>query len=238
VRKLLISKSVIILARDTSTGKMFGKSSMKPFSTWPIDLNSLPFASSSFFNILCDMPLDKVGKEYAAMLYQKRLGAILANQKQELDKVVEDFGRRNMMQSGMYLSARAKVMGKRVGLMAEAMAQTLSQAYEKAGLPLNQTTLQEITVEVNQFCEAQKAHLRMAAHNLVSQQFPGSSQSKPQGLVEALAGEMESALSGFAANAMRDLTIKHPRAVCNEYADRASRQRQNGHQQNAQFGQM
>ena len=91
------------------------------------------------------MPLDKVGQEYAAMLYQKRLKEILANQTLELQKVVADFGQRNMMQSGMYLSARAKVMGRHVGLMAEAMAQTRLQAYERAGLPFNQAVLQEIT---------------------------------------------------------------------------------------------
>src|SRR5713101_3291703 len=128
------------------------------------------------------MPLDRVGKEYAAMLYQKRLEAILANQAQELQKVVADFGRRNMMQSGMFLSARAKVIGKHVGLMAEAMAQTLLQAYERAGQPLDQTTLQEITAEVNQFCEAQKTNLRGAANNMVSQSFPGPPQGAPQGL--------------------------------------------------------
>jgi hypothetical protein len=151
------------------------------------------------------MPLDRVGKEYAAMLYQKRLEAILANQGQELQKVVADFGRRNLMQSRMYLSARAKVIGKHVGLMAEAMAQTLLQAYERAGQTLNQTILQEITAEVNQFCEAQKRNVLGAANNMVSQNFQGA----PQGMVEALAGEMERQLASVAANATRDLAIKH-----------------------------
>jgi len=153
--------------------------------------------------------LDRVRREYAAMLYQKRVGEILESQKVELGKVVEDFGRRNMLQSGMYLSARAKVMGRHVGLMAEAMTQSLLYAHEKAGLPFNQATLQEITTEVNQFCEAQKKHLRRAAHNLVSQQFTGQSGGQPSGLVDALAGEMESALSHMAANALRELAIKH-----------------------------
>lgn len=161
------------------------------------------------------MPLDKVGQEYAAMLYQKRLKEILANQTLELQKVVADFGQRNMMQSGMYLSARAKVMGRHVGLMAEAMAQTRLQAYERAGLPFNQAVLQEITAEVNQFREAQKGHLRAAASNLASQmQFPNPQQAAS--LVEALAGEMERELSSIAANATQDLAIKHHENVLDQ----------------------
>jgi hypothetical protein len=155
------------------------------------------------------MPLDKLGKEYAAMLYQKRAEAIHENQKHELQKIVEDFGNRNMMQSGMYLSARAKVMGKHVGLMAEAIALSQSQAYEKAGLSFNQTTLDEINTEVRQFCEAQKLHLQRAAQNMVSQSFPGTAQNTPQNLAKALSQEMETALGRAADRVMRDLSIKH-----------------------------
>jgi hypothetical protein len=155
------------------------------------------------------MPLDKVGKEYAAMLYQKRFEAILEDQKVERQKVAADFGRRNMLQSGIYLSALAQVMGKHVGLMAEAMAQTRLQAYERAGLPFDQAALQEITAEANQFCEAQRQHLHGAANNLVSQAFPGPPQSEPQGLRDALAMEIERAFSVIATNATRDLAIKH-----------------------------
>lgn len=151
------------------------------------------------------MPLDRVGIEYAAMLYQKRMEAILADQAQELQKVVTDFGSRNMIHSGMYLSARAKVIGKHFGLMAEAKAQTLLQAYERAGQSLDQTTLQEISAEVNRFCEGQKTHLRAAASNMVSQYLQGA----PQNLADALAGEMERGLTSVAANATRDLAIKH-----------------------------
>jgi hypothetical protein len=154
------------------------------------------------------MPLDSIGERYAAMLYQKRHEAILADQVQELQKVVEDFSKRNLLQSGMYLSARARVIGKHVGLMAEAMAQTLLQAYERAGQPLSQAVLQEITAKVNQFCEAKKPNLRMAASNLVSQNFQGQPPNA-QRLVDALTGEMERGLNFASASAIRELTIKH-----------------------------
>jgi hypothetical protein len=150
------------------------------------------------------MPLDETGKQYAAMLYQKRLEEILASQSQELQKVTADFGKRNMLLSGMYLSARANVIGRHAGHMAEAMAQTLSQAYERAGQPLNETTLQEITTEVSQFSEGYKTHLRAAANNLVQPHFSGQA-----GLVEALRGEMEGALAGATSRVTRDLNIKH-----------------------------
>ena len=110
-----------------------------------------------------------------------------------------DFSERNMTRSGMYFSARAKIIGKHSGLMAVAMAQTLSQAYERAGLPLNQTTLQEITVELDQFCEGQKRHLQKAAQNFLV---------APK-LAESLAQAMENQLAQAAAGAKRDLSIKH-----------------------------
>ena len=151
------------------------------------------------------MPLDRTAKEYAAMLYQKEMTAIRENQKKEMQAAVVDFSKRNMTQSGMYFSARAKIIGKHVGLMAVAMAQTLSQAYERAGLPHNQTTLQEITVELDQFCEGQKRHLQKAAHDMLSQQnFPAGPK-----WAESLAQTMESELAQAAAGAKRDLSIKH-----------------------------
>jgi hypothetical protein len=151
------------------------------------------------------MPLDRTAKEYAAMLYQKEHAAILENHKKEMQAVVVDFSKRNMTQSGMYFSARAKIIGKHVGLMAVAMAQSLSQAYERAGLPLNQTTLQEITVELDQFCEGQKRHLQKAAHDMLSRQ---NSPAAPR-WAESLAQTMESELAQAAARAKRDLSIKH-----------------------------
>jgi len=151
------------------------------------------------------MPLDGTGKKYAELLYHKRQEEILARQIGELGEVATDFGKRNMMSSGAYLSARAGIIGKNAGLMAEARAQTLLQAYEKAGQPLNQTTLQEITAEVNQFCDAKKIHLRQAASNLVLQSFPGG----PKNLEDALVAQMQSALMGGTSRAIRDLSIKH-----------------------------
>jgi hypothetical protein len=155
------------------------------------------------------MPLDRVGKEYAAMLYQNAQESILADRAQELQNVATDFGRRNMVQSGMYLSARAKVIGKHAGSMAEARARTLLQAYEMAGQALDQTTLQEIYGEVDQLCEAQKRHFRQAARKMVSHHFSAPPRSKPEGLVDTLAQEMEIELDRVAAKVKRDLAIKH-----------------------------
>jgi TIR domain len=159
------------------------------------------------------MPLDQVGKEYATMLYQKRFNTIVADQSRELQKVAEDFGARNMTQSGMYLSARAKVVGKHAGLMAEAMTQTLAEAYERSGLPLNETMVREITNEVNQFCEGQKRNFQQTASNMVSHAFSGS---QPENLAAALAGEMERSLANGISNALLDLRIKHHEIVLDE----------------------
>jgi hypothetical protein len=150
------------------------------------------------------MPLDKVGKEYAAMLHQSRQEQILSDQSQETQRVSADFGARNMTQSGAYLAARARVIGKHAGLMVEATAQTLWQAYERAGQPLNQTTLEEIRAEVTQFSEAQKRNFQQVAINLASQMG-----GAPGGLAGALTVTMEGELSRATARALRDLAIKH-----------------------------
>jgi len=159
---------------------------------------------SVLFNILLSMPLDKVGKEYAAMLYQKRQEQILADQSKETQRITADFGARNMMQSGGYISARATVIGKHAGFMVDAMAQILWQAYEKAGQPLNQATLDEIRAEVNQFSEAQKRNFQAVAKNLANQIM-----AAPVDLAEAITRTMEGELSRATASALRDLAIKH-----------------------------
>jgi hypothetical protein len=154
------------------------------------------------------MPLDGNGEKYAELLYQKQLETIQENQAEELERVLADFGGRggDNLASGAYLSARARVIGKHVGLLAEARAQTLLQAYERAGQPLNHATIQEITTQVNLFRDAQRRHLQMAASSLVSQNFSGPQQG---GMVNALAGQMETELDRRADGAIRDLVIKH-----------------------------
>jgi len=152
------------------------------------------------------MPLDANGKKYAELLYFKQLETIQTKQAQEMGKVVAEFCGRSTLPSGAYLSARARVIGTHVGLMAEARARTLLQAYERAGQSLNASTLQEISAEINLFRKAKKVHLHQAAHNLVLQNFQNTQQS---GLVNALAAQMETELARGASRALRDLSIKH-----------------------------
>jgi hypothetical protein len=151
------------------------------------------------------MPLNEIGKQYAAALYQNKLEQILAKQGEELREVIADFTRRNMLQSGMYLSARARVMGKYSGLMAEARSQTLLQAYERAGLPLDAAVEREIAAEVTEFCDAQKHNLAASVPNMVNQSF---GQNVPAGLIQAVSGEGERIMAGVASRVLRDLAIK------------------------------
>jgi TIR domain-containing protein len=152
------------------------------------------------------MPLDKVGREYAAMLFHNRQEEILADQATEIQKVAADFGSRNMTRSGTFLSEKAKVMGIHVGLMVDAMAQSLVQAYEKSRLPFDAAALGEINAEVTTFAEAQKRNLRQAAANLAAG-FPVPN------LANALAGQMETQLMRVVARTLRELRIRHHEIV-------------------------
>lgn len=154
------------------------------------------------------MPLDDTAKKYAALLYQQQFEEIIEKRGQELKKVAADFGSRNTLQSGMYLSARAKVIGEHAGLMAEAMAQALAKAYALAGHQLDETTLREITTQVTEFCEGQQAGLRSAANSLVDQNFPNRT-----ALVEALGQEMLNRFAMAASRAIQNLTLKHYEVV-------------------------
>jgi TIR domain len=182
-------------------------------ATWAEAIQSvsgyLTLQVTSRGNILAGMPLDQIGKAYAAMLYQNRQETILRDQAEDLGEVSGDFSSRSATQSGAYLSAKAKVMGRSLGLMAEAMAQTLLQAYERSGQSLDQRTLQEITAEVDLFFEAKRKLLRMTADQLVSQVFPGPAQNKNPRLPHALEKQMETELSRATSKAKRDLAIKH-----------------------------
>jgi hypothetical protein len=130
---------------------------------------------------------------------------IIAEQNKQIGLVSIDFAKRNLTQSGMHLSAKAQVVGKHLGLMAEARSDTLLQAYERAGIPFDDEAEQEIGKEVTQFCDAQKRNLIGSIQNMVTQLFQNNA---PPGLASAVTGQAQSELMSAASHIIRDLAIK------------------------------
>ena len=159
----------------------------------------------SMYNI--GMPLDALAKRYAEMLFQEQAEKIREDQNKEMQKVTADYSRRNMLQSGMYLSAKGKVIGDHLGMMAEARANALVQAYERSRLAFDASAVHEVSAAVDQFCEAQKAPIVAAARHMVGQTF--GPQGIPQNLSETITKQMEHVLSGAASRIKRSLSIKH-----------------------------
>jgi hypothetical protein len=153
------------------------------------------------------MPLDALAKRYAEMLFQEQAEKIREDQNKEMQKVTADYSRRNMLQSGMYLSAKGKVIGDHLGMMAEARANALVQAYERSRLAFDASAVHEVSAAVDQFCEAQKAPIVAAARHMVGQTF--GPQGIPQNLSETITKQMEHVLSGAASRIKRSLSIKH-----------------------------
>jgi len=151
------------------------------------------------------MALNELARRYADTLYTKRVEEIIAEQNKQLGLVSVDFSKRNLTQSGMYVSAKAHVIGKHLGLMAQARSDTLLQAYERAGIPFDDTAEQEIAKEVTQFCEAQKQILTGSMQNMVTQMFQNNA---PPGLLAAARQGAESELMNTASRIIRELAIK------------------------------
>src|SRR5712692_9472684 len=119
------------------------------------------------------MPLDEVGRRYADRLFQNSLEEITRRQLLRTSEVYEDFTKRNMVQSGMYIKARADLLVEQIGLLGQARADSLLKAYEKSGLPFDDTALSEITTETNQFCHAQQHNAMAAIAPFIGQTFGG-----------------------------------------------------------------
>jgi hypothetical protein len=151
------------------------------------------------------MALNELGRRYADTLYQKKLEEILPAQNEQLRQVTVDFAKRNMTQSGNHVSAKAHIIGKHLGLMAQARSETLLQAYERAGIPFDDAAEQEIATEVTHFCEAQKQMLTGSMQNMVTQVFQNTA---PPGLASAVTGQAQRELMSAASRIVRDLAIK------------------------------
>ena len=163
------------------------------------------------------MPLNDFARRYADRLFHNRLEEITKLQGPRTSEVAADFTRRNMMQSGMYIQARANLLVEQIRLLVEARANSLLKAYERAGLPFDDTALREITEETNQYCHTQQHNAVAAISPLIGQTFGGQS---PPNLREAIVKGIESGVSEIMSRSTRDLQIKRDEVILDEMKNR------------------
>jgi TIR domain len=163
------------------------------------------------------MPLNEIARRYADRLFHASQEEALGRHQTRTSEVVSDFTKRNMVQSGMYVKARADLALKLVEELGQARTDSLLKAYERQGLPFNDTALREITTEVNQYCRAQQLHAVGAVAPMMGQLFSGAA---PQNLGDSLIKGIESGVSGIIARLTRSLDIKRDEIILDEMKTR------------------
>jgi TIR domain len=164
------------------------------------------------------MPLNDVGRRYAdTLLWASIEQEMRQRQQTRTSEVVEDFTRRNMMRSGMYIKARADVLVQYIEDAGRARMDSLLKAYARQGLPFDDAALREITSEVNQYCHAQQHNAIAAISPLIGQTFPGQT---PPNLRDAIVKGIENGTSGIMARLTRELAIRRDEIILDEMNSR------------------
>jgi len=117
----------------------------------------------------------------------------------------------------MYIKARADLLIQLVEEWGRARVDSLLKAYERQGLPFDDTALSEITTDVNQYCHAQQQHTIAAIGPLIDQTF---SSATPPSLRDAIVQQIQSGVSGIVARLTRELDIKRDEVILDELRTR------------------
>jgi hypothetical protein len=164
------------------------------------------------------MPLNDIGRRYAdRILWAHEEEEIRQRLKTRTSEVVEDFTRRNMMRSGLYIKARADILIQYIEDASRARMDSLLKAYARQGLPFDDAALTEITSEVNQYWQARQQNAIVTINPLLSQTFAGQI---PPNLREAVIKGIESGTSGIMAKLTRELAIKRDEIILDEMNSR------------------
>jgi hypothetical protein len=163
------------------------------------------------------MPLNDVARRYADRLLQASQEEVLQRQQARTSEVIADFTKRNMVKSGMYIKARADLLIQMIEQLGQARRDSLLKAYERQGLPFDDTALREITTEVNDYCHARQHNAVGAIWPLIGQTFVGPT---PENLRDSIVKGIESGVSGIMARLTRDLDIKRDEVILDEMKTR------------------
>ncbi len=160
------------------------------------------------------MPLDEIGRRYADNLFWQGQEEILQKQKKELAEVEADYGRRNMTKSGLYTKARAEVLLEGISRLVDAKVDSLFKAYDRAGLPYDETAFQEIKTEAMQYCHSQQHNVVGGIARTIQQTF--GPQGAPRGFQEATVQQIIEGVDRIMARIARDLAIKRDESILDE----------------------
>lgn len=163
------------------------------------------------------MALDEIGRRYADSIYQRRLHQ-LPDEEQEIGALRNLHASRGSLQSGNYVRDLCQLLLRRVESLAQGKAEGLVKAYEKSGLPFDETAFHESKREVVDFCHSQQ-------HGLIGSLTPIVRQTvgpnPPAGTFDSLSKGIVSGIDSIIARLACDLAIKRDEAILD---DRKTRQ--------------
>src|SRR5437879_3490047 len=97
------------------------------------------------------MPLTDKARHYADEVFTKRQEEIAKQLQNELVEIRRKWARRNLVQSGGYAKSIADAHIEMVRRLAQARVETLVNAYERAGIKLNNEETRAVSDEAMQF---------------------------------------------------------------------------------------
>lgn len=172
------------------------------------------FREAALGRIIEPMLLDDVGRRYADNLFTHSLENITKDQNRETAEIRADFARRNMLGSGGYIAALGRAALKQMSLLAQAKADSLVKAYEKSGLPFDDSALQEVTVEVAQLCKSQQDNVILNLSQTMRQIF--GQQPSPSGMAQAVSAEIQQGATSIISRITRELRIRRDEVILDE----------------------
>ena len=155
------------------------------------------------------MPLDVDARRYADNLFFRERDELQAQHEEAFAAIRVSFTDRGAITTGTYIDAVARERAKFTGKVCEAKAETLLQAYERAGIPLDDTAFQEITEEVTRFCGEFAQDTARAVQDTIRQTFPAQADAiTPQ----KIAG-FDRIITSYTAAIHRDLRIRRDEII-------------------------
>jgi hypothetical protein len=164
------------------------------------------------------MPLDEVGRRYADRLFQNDLDEIVQKQNQEIVKIRAKHSTYKNLLSGSYFTEHSKALVEEIRHLGEARANSLLKAYEKSGLPFDDTALREIKDEVMQYCHNQQHNAVGSIGETIATAFSGG--PPPPDLDKACVAEIVSGVTAVMSRLSRELLIKRDEVILDEMKTR------------------
>jgi hypothetical protein len=159
------------------------------------------------------MPLDGIARRYADEVFTRKLEEIMQQSQAKIVEIRRSYARHYPVKSGAEISALAAISIERTSQLAQARADSLIVAYEKAGSVFDDEALQSITAEVAQFCVAKVPQEISFIARSIQQVFENNI---PPGLQASVAAQIERGIDSTRAKISRDLRIRRHEITLDE----------------------